>query len=47
MHGVEPQVRVAGTIEGLRQGKDEVLEEALEIVRRQIEATPVDTDAPT
>ena len=38
--GIQPTVRVVPTPEGFRDGRDEVLEAALEIVRRPSASTP-------
>jgi hypothetical protein len=41
VQGVAPQVKVQRTIEGLRQGRDEVLDGALQLVRDKIALSPV------
>jgi hypothetical protein len=46
VQGVAPQVRVQRTVEGLRAGRDEVLDEALALVRRKIETSPVEIPEP-
>ncbi len=40
VQGVAPQVEVTRTIEGLRAGKDEILDEALRLLRGQIAVDP-------